>query len=594
MRIERFCVKNYKSFAEGGGEGTLAPGINVVIGQNNVGKTALLEAISVRMEGDAGHRSSVTHPTADAVVKIVPTVELDVRLEEREILEILADRGGHFVVTSPPNGVAVETSFLPAIRPNGVFRLTWGPNPRSTLLSYPYEDSNPQHFDIARPDLELRRAAGGSTRRMESVIQEEVPRLIYLFGAERFNVGQRPVGTSRVLAPNALNLPEVVNLLQSDPAGFEELNGLVSRVLPQVRWISAEAVQNNEVRLLVWAVDPHQSRRDLAVPLARSGTGVGQVLAILYVVTQASHPQVIVIDEPQTFLHPGAVRKLFEILREYPQHQFIISTHSPTALTAADSGAVLLVRQADGVSSVQPSSITEAKSARTILADLGVRLEDVFGFDRVLWVEGKTEELCFPIVLRDIAKRRVAGTAIVGLTATGDFETRHANLAFAIYRQLTQGTPLIPPTVAFAFDRERRTAAQVTELIRRAGGLVHFLPRRMYENYLLDPDAIASVVAEIEGFGQIDAAAVRTWIDANRWNDGLFRPGAVPAARTEEDWLVQVHGGHLLERLFSDLSERRVAYDKAKHGVALTERVARDNPTALQPLADFLSELIPD
>jgi len=51
------------------------------------------------------------------------------------------------------------------------------------------------------------------------------------------------------------------------------------------------------------------------VPLSESGTGVGQVLAILYVVFTSEYPRTIVIDEPQSFLHPGAVRKLFEARR---------------------------------------------------------------------------------------------------------------------------------------------------------------------------------------------------------------------------------------------------------------------------------------
>ena len=58
----------------------------------------------------------------------------------------------------------------------------------------------------------------------------------------------------------------------------------------------------------------------------------------------ADFPQVILIDEPQSFLHPGAVRKLIEILRQHPQHQFIITTHSPTAVTAADPDVLLLLR----------------------------------------------------------------------------------------------------------------------------------------------------------------------------------------------------------------------------------------------------------
>src|SRR5204862_1210440 len=84
------------------------------------------------------------------------------------------------------------------------------------------------------------------------------------------------------------------------------------------------------VEVQVWQVDPVTERDDLAVSLNDSGTGVGQVIAILYVAVNSNAPRTIVIDEPNSFLHPGAARKLIEILKSDPlnQHQYIIATHS--------------------------------------------------------------------------------------------------------------------------------------------------------------------------------------------------------------------------------------------------------------------------
>jgi hypothetical protein len=45
----------------------------------------------------------------------------------------------------------------------------------------------------------------------------------------------------------------------------------------------------------------------------------------------------------------------------------------------------LLVRMDDGVSNVLQLRSGEANDLRLLLADLGVRLEDVFGFDSILW-----------------------------------------------------------------------------------------------------------------------------------------------------------------------------------------------------------------
>ncbi|MCC0179139.1 ATP-binding protein [Waterburya agarophytonicola K14] len=103
----------------------------------------------------------------------------------------------------------------------------------------------------------------------------------------------------------------------------------------------------NEVELRIWSIDPETDRDDLAFPLEACGTGVSQVLAILYVVITSKEPRTIIIDEPQSFLHPGAARKLIEILQDFPQHQYFISTHSPSIISAANPSTITLLKYQD-------------------------------------------------------------------------------------------------------------------------------------------------------------------------------------------------------------------------------------------------------
>src|SRR5260370_10230953 len=56
MWIKSFRLTNYKSF-EDSGEHTLARHMNVIVGQNNVGKTALLQAVAQRFD-ERPHRNS--------------------------------------------------------------------------------------------------------------------------------------------------------------------------------------------------------------------------------------------------------------------------------------------------------------------------------------------------------------------------------------------------------------------------------------------------------------------------------------------------------------------------------------------------------
>src|SRR5205807_1065466 len=106
--------------------------------------------------------------------------------------------------------------------------------------------------------------------------------------------------------PNAANLPAVLQRLQtSDPRRFRRYESLVSSVFPEIRQITVPSPSVQNARILLWSTDPDFERPDLAVPLAESGTGMSQVLAMLYVIVTADFPRVILIDEPQSFLHPS-------------------------------------------------------------------------------------------------------------------------------------------------------------------------------------------------------------------------------------------------------------------------------------------------
>jgi predicted ATP-dependent endonuclease of OLD family len=173
----------------------------------------------------------------------------------------------------------------------------------------------------------------------------------------------------------------------------------------------------------------------------------------------SERPQTIIIDEPQSFLHPGAARKLIEFLKLYPQHQFIIATHSATIIAATNPKTITLARFEDDESTLQQLDAVAEKGIQAALAELGIRLSDSFGADDILWVEGRTEEKCFPLIVEKLMRRTLMGTEILGIRQTGDLEGRDAKKVFEIYRSLAKGASLLPPAVAFILDEECRDEA---------------------------------------------------------------------------------------------------------------------------------------
>ena len=74
MHISKFRIQNYKSYLDSE-DVNLESGINIITGQNNAGKTALLQALSLNF-GDNPHRS--IHTISNPVEQVNPQSSLQV------------------------------------------------------------------------------------------------------------------------------------------------------------------------------------------------------------------------------------------------------------------------------------------------------------------------------------------------------------------------------------------------------------------------------------------------------------------------------------------------------------------------------------
>jgi predicted ATPase len=106
----------------------------------------------------------------------------------------------------------------------------------------------------------------------------------------------------------------------------------------------------------------------LAFSLSDCGTGTGQVLAILYAVLASPEPRQIIIDEPQSYLHLGAAKKLIQILKQFPQHQYFIATHSAEIIAATNPSTIVKLRYEDGETQASMMNAKDIKEQRFLLA----------------------------------------------------------------------------------------------------------------------------------------------------------------------------------------------------------------------------------
>jgi len=567
MYIASIKIDSYKIF-NAPDKVNLTSGFNLVVGKNNSGKTAFLETASLKFK-NTPHRSIKNSPQKASTNPLKPSkVVVNFKITGQELNDIHPPVGDKQDPIPPPVRRFFKTS----------------ENVEHTLICHSTAEKSPSSYLECSPPLkyELHPTVIGN-------IAGRVLQKIYSFKAERMTLGESPHGNSSILKPDASNLAEVLLNLQSNSYRFQQFNDYVHAILPDIHWVSAKPTRKDPdiIEILVWPLEPKYDRQDLTIPLSQSGSGVGQVLAILYVVLNSTS-SIILIDEPQSFLHPGATRTLIEVLKQSPQHQFIFSSHSPSVISAVSSATIIKTSIKDYQGNLQSVPIQDSYKMGNILTDLGVRLSDVFGYDSILWVEGETEEKCFPLIIEKLImkehlKESLCNLAILHVMHTGDFSKKSSKLAFNIYERLSKGEALLPPAIGFIFDCENKTEKEREDLRRMGKGRIYFLPRHMFENYLLNPEAIAILMSQIKNFSDslVTEEMVSTWIDQHNWDrEFLKKPFPTEEQKAEPNfWIKHIRGDKLLKQMFSEFSETRVEYDKVKGAIALTTWLIENKPT---------------
>ena len=600
MRLISLQVVGFQSFADTGNL-SFSNGINLVVGQNNVGKSSLLRALRPSLPDDR-HRDSTRYLN---YLLPKPSVNMELNVSGAELYNTIMQSNKDYWIRSPALTTSREVFFDELFSSEELlFRCTVeaGAGSFDTL-------THPSHGHSFAD------VGGGSSTRIIGqagslhVIELEPPgrdtfieavhdlwkSSMFFFSAERYGIGRSHFGHAERLEPNASNLP-VLLLTLSGSRGtiFSRLVEHIREIFPTVGNISVGPDPSNHqfVEIRIWPTE-QMVQRELSFALDNSGTGVSQVLAILCAVMTADNT-VIVIDEINSFLHPLAVKSLLRILQtDYSNHQYIISTHAPEVISFSNPTKVHLVRRSGYVSRVEDVSLSSVANLREIASHLGVSMSDVFAAEKVVWVEGPTEELCFPYLFRETVGPVPRGLLMLSVSSTGDFSRkRDRKLIFDIYSRLSAAAASLTVTVSFSFDSEKLSITEQQDMQRESRGKIHFLPRRHLECYLIDPGAVLSFIQEKDGKSRIDVLQIEAEIRAlgaqkkfsavDGWNGDINDP----------EWLSSVDAANLLKAVIQNLTEGRVSFHKKDDSLHLMKHLVTHAPERLRELTNYVSSIV--
>lgn len=291
------------------------------------------------------------------------------------------------------------------------------------------------------------------------------------------------------------------------------------------------SINRDVERMLSVTTKIHSPAQNLLRPIERMGKGMRCIylfsLLEAYTEIRETLPSIIMIEDPEIFLHPRLQKVAGEILyRLSRKNQVIFSTHSPNLLPNFNSRQIRqVILDKEGC-----SAIREKTDISAILDDLGYTAGDLMNVNFVFIVEGRQDKSRLPLLLKKYYSEtydsdgNLSRIAIITTNSCTNIKT-YANLKYMnqIYIRdqflmIRDGDGEDPSRLKRQLCRyyEERNLEDMDKLPRVRPENVLILRYYSFENYFLNPKIMAML-------GIIESEDAFYEIFLEKWKEYLYR-----------------------------------------------------------------------
>ncbi len=280
------------------------------------------------------------------------------------------------------------------------------------------------------------------------------------------------------------------------------------------------SMNRNIESMLTVTTEIYHPVQEITRPVERMSKGMRSVymLSLLetYMEDENQTPSIIMVEDPEIFLHPTMQKTSGDILyRLSKKNQVIFSTHSPNLLPNFNSRQIRqMVLNEEGYPAVR-----EKTDISVILDNLGYTANDLMNVDFVFIVEGKQDKSRLPLLLKHYYSEmydeegNLSRVAIITTNSCTNIKT-YANLKYMnqIYIKdrflmIRDGDGKNPEQLRRQLCKyyEERSIEDVDKLPRVTPKNVLILHYYSFENYFLNPKIMAKlgIIPDEEAFYEI-------------------------------------------------------------------------------------------
>lgn len=357
-RIKRITIKNYRSITDLTVE---MPDLMVLVGENGSGKSNFVSALrflsdSIKdgLDNAISHRNGIGEILYKGDVSIID-IEVHIEIETANYIY-------GFSLETNADAYEVKREFLK----------------RDTLVILDYYYPK---WHVTPNNIPLRTPSSNLTLPFLTDYPEITPIRDFLSEISLFIVSPqelRGVGlnsNAKFMKENGHNIGAILMKIETEyPHLKDTIQEYMSYIFPNIHSFETQKISDNFINIVL----SHQNGKTFN--LWQESDGTRRILAMLTALHQPHTPSLLAIEEPELFIHPGALALLCEIIEEASlRQQIIITTHSPDLIAKFDVNAIRVVEMTDNGTKIDVIADSQLEAIN----------EKLFGTGDILRIDGR-------------------------------------------------------------------------------------------------------------------------------------------------------------------------------------------------------------